>query len=89
MTKHASTTRRAFLMTSAAAAASMNWEAGKFKTEDLVRLYKGEPAEGHKNNFYRCVRDGGLPISGVFSHVQAMNACHLCANAARFNRVIK
>jgi len=66
-----------------------NWDAGKFEKEDLERLYKGKPAEGHKNNFYRCIREGGLPISDVFSHVQAMNTCHLCAIAARLNRAIK
>ena len=43
----------------------------------------------HKANFYRCIREGGLPISDVFSHVQAMNTCHLCAIAARLGRVIK
>jgi predicted dehydrogenase len=43
----------------------------------------------HKANFYRCIREGGLPISDVFSHVQAMNTCHLCGIAARLGRVIK
>jgi hypothetical protein len=42
----------------------------------------------HKANFFRCIREGGLPISDVFSHVQAMNTCHLCGIAARFGRVI-
>jgi predicted dehydrogenase len=65
------------------------WDDGKFGPEDLTRLYKGKPFEGHKNNFYRCVREGGLTVSDVFSHVQAMNTCHLTAIAARFNRVIK
>jgi hypothetical protein len=43
----------------------------------------------HKANFYRCVREGGQPISDVFSHVMAMNACHTAAIAARLQRVIK
>ena len=43
----------------------------------------------HKANFYRCIREGGLPISDVFSHVQALNTCHLCAIAARLGRVIQ
>ncbi len=54
-----------------------------------MRLYKGKPFEGHKNNFYRCIREGGLPVSDVFSHVQTMNTCHLSAIAARLGRVIK
>ena len=35
------------------------WDKDKFGPEDLVRLYKGKPFEGHKANFYRCIREGG------------------------------
>ncbi len=66
-----------------------NWDEGKFGEEDLVRLYKGKSPEGHKHNFYRCIREGGLPVSDVYSHVQAMNTCHLCAIAARLGKTIK
>jgi predicted dehydrogenase len=66
-----------------------NWDEGKYTDEDRVRLYKGKPCEGHKDNFYRCIREGGLPVSDVFSHVQALNTCHLAAIAARLARVIK
>ncbi len=66
-----------------------NWDEGKFTDDDVVKLYKGKPYEGHKSNFYRCIREGGLPVSDVFSHVQAMNTCHLCAIAARLGRTIK
>jgi predicted dehydrogenase len=65
------------------------WDDGKFGDEDLARLYKGKPHEGHKNNFYRCIREGGLPVSDVFSHTQIMNTCHLAAIAARLGRTIK
>ena len=65
------------------------WDDGKYDTEDLTRLYKGKPHEGHKNNFYRCIREGGLPVSDVFSHVQTLNTCHLAAIAARLGRVIR
>ncbi|HUG18425.1 MAG TPA: gfo/Idh/MocA family oxidoreductase, partial [Planctomycetaceae bacterium] len=51
--------------------------------------YNGKQFEGHKHNFYRCIAEGGLPVSDVFSHVQAMNTCHLAAIAARLDRVIK
>lgn len=54
-----------------------------------MELYKGKPFEGHKQNFYRCLTEGGLPVSDVYSHVQTMNTCHLAAIAARLNRVIK
>ncbi len=66
-----------------------NWDKDAFGQEDLTRLYKNKPPEEHKQNFYRCIREGGLPISDVFSHVQALNTCHLCAIAARLNRVIR
>lgn len=65
------------------------WDEGKFGDEDLERLYKGKPFESHKHNFYRCIREGGLPVSDVYTHVQAMNTCHLCAIAARLGRTIK
>ena len=66
-----------------------NWDKDMYTDEDVKALYKGKPHEGHKNNFFRCVREGGLPVSDVFTHVQAMGTCHLSAIAARLNRVIK
>lgn len=66
-----------------------NWDAGQFTADDLQRLYKDKPFEGHKNNFYRCIREGGLPVSDVYSHVQTMNTCHLVAIAARLGRTIR
>ena len=59
-----------------------------YTDEDLKRLYKGKQPEGHKENFFRCIREGGMPVSDVFTHVQAMNTCHLTAIAARLNRAI-
>ena len=50
---------------------------GQVRTGRPGALYKGKPYESHKRNFYRCLREGGLPVSDVFSHVQAMNTCHL------------
>ncbi|MGI9472450.1 MAG: Gfo/Idh/MocA family protein [Rubripirellula sp.] len=66
-----------------------NWDQGEFEDSDLQRLYKDKPAEGHKGNFYRCISEGGLPISDVYTHVQAMNTCHLAAIAARVGRKIE
>lgn len=66
-----------------------NWDKDLFGDDALTDLYKGKPHEGHKNNFYRCIREGGLPVSDVYSHVQMMNTCHLSGIAARLNRVIK
>jgi predicted dehydrogenase len=66
-----------------------SWDAGYFGREDLWRLYKGKPFEGHKENFYRCLREGGAPVSDVSSHLQTMNVCHLAAIAARLQRTIR
>jgi hypothetical protein len=66
-----------------------NWDKDKLGPGDYARLFKGKPLEYHKANFYRCIREGGLPVSDVFSHVQALNTCHLCAIAVRLGRTIK
>ncbi len=66
-----------------------NWDQDSYTDEDVVALYKGKVFEDHKHNFYRCIREGGLPVSDVYTHVQAMNSCHLCAIAARLGRTIK
>ncbi|MEZ6089003.1 MAG: hypothetical protein R3C05_13450 [Pirellulaceae bacterium] len=66
-----------------------NWDKDAYSDEDVQALYKGKPHEGHKGNFFRCIREGGLPVSDVYSHVQAMSTCHLSAIAARLGRTIK
>ncbi len=66
-----------------------NWDKDQFTDEDVARLYKGKPYEGHKQNFYRCIAEGGLTVSDAFSHIQTMNTCHLAAIAGRLGRVIK
>jgi len=65
------------------------WDDGKYGDEDRVALFNGKPHEWHKSNFFRCVREGGMPVSDVFSHVQTMNTCHLAAIAARLGRSIQ
>lgn len=32
----------------------------------LQRFHKQKSAEGHKNNFYRCISEGGLLVSDIF-----------------------
>ncbi len=66
-----------------------DWDKDQFGDDDLKALYKGKPYEGHKENFYRCIREGGLPVSDVHSHLQTMHVCHLSAIAARLKRIIK
>lgn len=66
-----------------------NWDANQYTEADQRALYKGKPPEGHKDNFYRCLREGGLPVSDVFTHVQTMATCHLAAIAARLGRIVR
>ena len=56
--------------------------------EDYIKAFNGMKREGHRQNLMTCIREGGLPISDVFSHVQAMNVCHLAAICARLNREV-
>ena len=62
------------------------WDKDVYGDEQLQALYKGKPHEGHKANFYRCIREGGLPVSDVYSHLQTMNLCHLSAISASIRR---
>lgn len=57
---------------------------------DFKELSNGKDYDTwHKANFMTCIKEGGLPISDVYSHVQAMQSCHLCAITARLNRELK
>ena len=46
-------------------------------------MEKGNP---HKRNMLACIRDGGLPVSDVFTHVQEINLCHIACLATRLER---
>jgi len=66
-----------------------NWDKDAYTEDDVKALYKSKKYEGHKENFYTCIREGGLPVSDVYSHLQTMNVCHLSAIAARLKRKIR
>ena len=59
-----------------------------FPDEEFIKLNNGMPWEGHYRNFITCIREDGLPMSDLYTHVQAMNVCHLCAIAARLGREV-
>ncbi len=65
------------------------WDRDAYTDEDRTALFRGKPAEGHKQHFHRCLREGGLPISDVVGHAIALNTCHLAAIAARLGRAIR
>lgn len=66
-----------------------HWDKDAYTEDDVKALYKSKKYEGHKENFYTCIREGGLPVSDVYSHLQTMNMCHLSAIAARLKRTIR
>ncbi len=51
--------------------------------EEVHKLYRGMPIEGHMANFMHCVKTGDKPISDVWTHCNSVNACHM-ANIAMF-----
>ncbi|MDR0337816.1 MAG: gfo/Idh/MocA family oxidoreductase, partial [Planctomycetaceae bacterium] len=63
-----------------------------FTEEDYKLLYKGKTMEhnndmlSHKLNMIRCIKESGLPVSDVYSHVQTINLCHTACIAARLGR---
>ncbi|MEO1497454.1 MAG: Gfo/Idh/MocA family oxidoreductase [Planctomycetota bacterium] len=65
------------------------WDRELWTDDGRRALFKGKPFEGHKENFYRCIREGGEPVSDVVSHTQMLNTCHLAVIAARLGQTIQ
>jgi hypothetical protein len=53
----------------------------------LEDLYRGKLV-GHMQNFFDCIVSRNRPASDVWSHVSAINTCHLSNIAIRLNRQI-
>jgi len=59
-----------------------NSKSEQQKLDDEVRkLYRGRPLQGHMQDFFSCIKDRSLPISDVFTHHRSVSVCHL-ANIA-------
>jgi len=56
--------------------------------EQVAKLYRGKPLNGHMANFFDCVLDRSLPISDVFTHCNSVNACHAANIAMMLGRKI-
>jgi hypothetical protein len=54
----------------------------------LEDLYRGKLVE-HVNNFFDCIASRKQPASDVWTHVAAINTCHLSNIAIRLNRQIE
>ncbi|MCL2303834.1 MAG: Gfo/Idh/MocA family oxidoreductase [Planctomycetaceae bacterium] len=64
-----------------------------FTEEDYLSLSKGKKLDWnlgdldrHKQNMVDCIKEGGLPISDLDSHVQEINLCHVACIATRLGR---
>ena len=57
--------------------------------EEILKLCHGKKPGNHMGNFFQCVKEGGLPISDVFSHHRSVSACHLANIAMRLGRTLK
>ena len=63
---------------------------GKKWLEDEVRkLYRGMPLNGHMENFFHCVKTRQKPISDVWTHVNSVNACHMANIAMLLDRKVR
>lgn len=60
-----------------------------FTEEDYTALYNGKPFESHKANFLRCIREGGMPVSDVYSNTLSMTICHLSNISIRLQRPVR
>jgi len=64
-----------------------------FTEEDYLSITKGKKIDQklgeldrHKQNMIDCIKEGGLPLSDIDSHVQEINLCHLACIATRLGR---
>ncbi len=57
--------------------------------EEVAKLYRGMPMEGHMGNFFYCVRERKLPISDVFTHHRVLSSCHMCNLAMLLKRKLR
>ena len=57
--------------------------------EKILELCHGKRSGNHMMNFFDCIKDGGKPISDVWSHHRSVSVCHLANLAMRLRRTLK
>ncbi|HEY4761662.1 MAG TPA: hypothetical protein VIH42_13870, partial [Thermoguttaceae bacterium] len=57
--------------------------------EEVAKLYRNMPREGHMANFFHCIKTGETPISDVFTHLNSLNSCHMANIALMVKRKVK
>ncbi|MBQ4142234.1 MAG: Gfo/Idh/MocA family oxidoreductase [Thermoguttaceae bacterium] len=65
------------------------WDRDLYGDAQLKKIFKGKPVTDHMTNFYLCVREGGEPVSDVFTHTRTMTACHVVNIAMRLKRTLE
>jgi myo-inositol 2-dehydrogenase/D-chiro-inositol 1-dehydrogenase len=58
----------------------------KWLQDAIDQLCHGKQPGNHMKNFFDCVKDGGIPISDVWSHHRSVSLCHLANIAMRLER---
>lgn len=64
-------------------------EGPPWMREAILKLCNGKPPGNHVKNFFDCVRDGGKPISDVWTHHRSVSLCHLANIAMRLDRPLQ
>jgi predicted dehydrogenase len=57
--------------------------------EEILKLCNGKQPGNHMKNFFQCVKEGGKPISDVWSHHRSVSLCHLANIAMRLDRSLQ
>ncbi len=57
--------------------------------DKINELCKDKKPGNHMGNFVDCIKNGGVPISDVWSHHRAVSLCHLSNIALRLNRKLE
>ena len=64
--------------------------AGPQWLRDAVdKLCNGKKPGNHMGNFFDCIKNGGKPISDVWSHHRSVSLCHLANIAMILDRPLK
>ena len=61
----------------------------KWLDEEVRKLYRGMPMQGHMANFFHCVKTREKPISDVWTHTNSVNACHVANIAMLLDRKVR
>jgi len=61
----------------------------KWLDEEVNKLYRNMPMQGHMANFFHCVKTREKPISDVWTHCSSVNACHIANISMLLDRTVR